>query len=380
MALIPCKSCGRRISTSAPHCPHCAQSGDEAQTSMGRDGIPKDADGPAPDVTHAGPASGWGQAAGAATVLAIAALSILYWATDGSRPDKRLLEDGSGEEQRHNLQPMGAMQEAAPVEVAMPEARANPSDVAAAVAPIRSAPRPGDAPPNVARQTNERGEPALRDELKKPSHDLAKALLENVCAGSPRLIRAEGFGGVEMVACEVCPAFTTEAGDRSNEFHIAKYIRGHFFGDESEQIVAFYSGCEPHSANEGGRIIFETRAGAWRPVSVDEGSGVADACLSVVASQGRSGLVCQTSYIGFGDYSFSIHYHAFLGRKPHRRELVGVEYQYEMDDGLRGEQFYGWSIHPSDGGGAALYVGIDKFAGGEKPVSSRVEKFVLPSR
>ncbi|WP_133621905.1 hypothetical protein [Bradymonas sediminis] len=228
----------------------------------------------------------------------------------------------------------------------------------------------------VPRRTNAYGEPILDDALQKPPVGLAKRLLEGICDAPPEVSPPTIVEPGEVVTCRRCPAFTADAGARANEFRIAKYIRGYFGDHKAERIVAFYRGCEPHSSNFGGRIIYEARATGWQPRQIDEGSGVADACLKVPVSTHRDDLVCTSSYMGFGEYSSSINYYSFAGHKPRRSELIATRFSANSE-AEGGSQFYGWRLQSERAGEARLYVGVEEV--GERG-ASRVESFELPVR
>lgn len=378
MALVECQICGKSISSVAPRCPHCARA---------------EADRPIKDSSAArgrsAMRSDW-TAAGLAILLVILVGVFIYW----PRPpedlgDEPVVADAPGENnaQSEDSEPEGRPEDEGPRRLGPEEdadaknSERDSSKDAGPRAPKQHELKQGQKEPpaqlTVERRTDRSGAPVLSSDLKRPAEQLASDLLRGLCNEAPRRRSTSRPGEEPAVICDICPDFTTAAGERSEEFELVKYIPGRFFGDGREQLVAYYSGCEPHSANFGGRVVFERAENRWKPSITEEGAGIDDACLKFAATTDRDELVCAHTYMGWGDYLFSVHRYSLGGGFSRRSEITKASYHEDSSGELNGERFYGWALERRGSRRFILHMGVEEVSGGARGEKARVDKFSL---
>jgi hypothetical protein len=96
----------------------------------------------------------------------------------------------------------------------------------------------------------------------------------------------------DVLACQTCPKWTTDPGAGQLAARAIHY--GHFTSPDADQALVATSGCEPHSENWGGSMLFTSHQGKWRFDRYLEGA-ITDNCAAILRAGGRTILVCSRS-------------------------------------------------------------------------------------
>jgi hypothetical protein len=104
------------------------------------------------------------------------------------------------------------------------------------------------------------------------------------------------------VGCRTCPPFEGPAAvsdgriavDGKDFFELELYIPGHFTAESSEQRLAVFNGCEPHSSNWGGTLIAERQGDKFRSLRYLTGLHP-QTCKAYHRPDGRDLAVCEFS-------------------------------------------------------------------------------------
>jgi hypothetical protein len=104
------------------------------------------------------------------------------------------------------------------------------------------------------------------------------------------------------VGCRSCPPFEGAAAvsdgriavDGKDFFELELYISGHFTAPNSDQRLAVFNGCEPHSSNWGGTLIAERQGAKFKSVRYLSGLHP-QRCLAYHRADGRDLAVCEFS-------------------------------------------------------------------------------------
>jgi hypothetical protein len=104
------------------------------------------------------------------------------------------------------------------------------------------------------------------------------------------------------VGCRTCPPFEGAAAvsdgriavDGKEFFELELYIPGHFTAANSDQRMAVFNGCEPHSSNWGGTLIAERRGEKFESVRYLSGLHP-QRCQAYHRADGRDLAVCEFS-------------------------------------------------------------------------------------
>jgi hypothetical protein len=93
----------------------------------------------------------------------------------------------------------------------------------------------------------------------------------------------------EVLACQTCPKWTTDPG--AGQLAATAIHYGHFTSLDADQALVATTGCEPHSANWGGSMLFTSHQGKWRFDRYLQGA-ITDNCAALQRTDGRTILVC----------------------------------------------------------------------------------------
>lgn len=125
------------------------------------------------------------------------------------------------------------------------------------------------------------------DERKPPPAAEARQFLGMVCPSS-RIVNDEYRP--RMLACQICPRWTGLWDVGTLAALAINY--GHFTKPDADQALVAAEGCEPHSENNGGSLLFTKHDGNWRFTTYFEGV-ITDNCTKLQRTDGRTILVCE---------------------------------------------------------------------------------------
>ena len=124
--------------------------------------------------------------------------------------------------------------------------------------------------------------PVFPDDTQDPKQAGGAELLEAVCPGHVVV----GKNIECKIVCPVDAAFNNES-----EWTLAGVTRGHFLSPRSDDAVLSMVGCEPHSYNFGGTILFTRRSGKWTKLWY-KGGVPTENCHRGKLQSGREILIC----------------------------------------------------------------------------------------
>ena len=118
-----------------------------------------------------------------------------------------------------------------------------------------------------------------------PSRQLA--MLKAVCD--------EGTLGIEdgVPVCKVCPAFTSQTGEKNASLRINNVIEGAFTRAGVAEALIDLEGCEPHANLYGGTVLLERTDKGWKRGLYEPGFR-ADECITFRTIELNQALACNT--------------------------------------------------------------------------------------
>lgn len=135
-----------------------------------------------------------------------------------------------------------------------------------------------------------------------PTLEMARDLLHAVCPADA--IAATGQHGVNA-GCKSCPEIgVSEVGASSvasgeAAFSLQGVTYGSFTRERVQEVVASFSGCEPHVNNFGGSVLLEETSAGWKVKNYQPGF-ISDECSKYALRSGRDLLLCHGGYVGQG--------------------------------------------------------------------------------
>lgn len=129
-----------------------------------------------------------------------------------------------------------------------------------------------------------------------PTEKEALTLLEAVCGQGN--VAVKGQGADKNFACKTCPSFIKNEGLPA-PFTLEKVVYGSFSEAGTREVLADFSGCEPHAANWGGSVLLRRSSRGWSMVTYESGLRSSD-CLKFPSQNNRDFLVCLGGYVGMG--------------------------------------------------------------------------------
>jgi hypothetical protein len=158
----------------------------------------------------------------------------------------------------------------------------------------------------------------LRTETVQPSLTETRSLLAGICG--PEHVQADEDDG--SLYCDAVPGYPGRDKDSCGLDIRRGVLRGHFTSPQADEIVADYTGCEPHAGDYGGSILLRKENGLWRRIAYFPGERAAR-CLVFPRRDGRDALVCAGAFSGQGSYGAHIELRSLKsGVKP--EDLLGV--------------------------------------------------------
>ncbi len=139
--------------------------------------------------------------------------------------------------------------------------------------------------------------PVFPDDTQDPKQAGGAELLEAVCPGH--------VVAGKYIECKiVCP--TDIAFDNESDWTLGAVVRGHFLSPTSDDAALSMEGCEPHSYNFGGTILFTRKSGKWTKLWY-KGGVPTETCHRGKLQGGREILVCLGQFGGQGAESTELY-------------------------------------------------------------------------
>ena len=162
--------------------------------------------------------------------------------------------------------------------------------------------------------------PVFPDDSQDPKQAGGAELLEAVCPGHVVVEK-----NIECkIVCPVDIAFKNES-----DWTLDAIVRGHFLSSTSDDAVLSMSGCEPHSFNFGGTILFTRQSGKWTKLWYKGGVPTSN-CHRGKLQSGREILVCLGEWGAQGGVSMELYVEDMLAPKEalmadHGPTFFGIE-------------------------------------------------------
>ena len=138
--------------------------------------------------------------------------------------------------------------------------------------------------------------PPMENQGRQPDATEAAAILKAVCGASAQVKDSpQGFEAY----CTPCPDFTSLHGLTTEHFRLRFVLPGNFTAPASQDLVAFFEGCELLTENFGGAVLLNKTGDGWkmarfvsalRPVAV----------RAIRLNAGRDELFAVSNAVGLG--------------------------------------------------------------------------------
>jgi hypothetical protein len=111
----------------------------------------------------------------------------------------------------------------------------------------------------------------------------------------------EGTLSIEhgIPVCSVCPAFTSQAGEKNATLRINNVIEGAFTRADAAEALIDLDGCEPHSSMYGGAVLLERTEKGWRRGLYQPGFRAGE-CITFRTVERSQALACNVVDIAQG--------------------------------------------------------------------------------
>jgi hypothetical protein len=138
--------------------------------------------------------------------------------------------------------------------------------------------------------------PAMENQAHRPDAAEAVPLLKAICETGAQI--RETPRGAQMY-CSPCPDFTSMHGLTMQQFQLRWVLPGSFTASGSQDIAAFFEGCEPLTANFGGAVLLNKTADGWKMARYDPAVSPVSA-RTIRLNTGRDLLFSESNAIGLG--------------------------------------------------------------------------------
>jgi len=106
--------------------------------------------------------------------------------------------------------------------------------------------------------------PAMENQAHAPDKTAATAILQAVCGSGGQVQDAPQSTGAARMFCSPCPDFTSMHGLTTQQFNLRFVLEGSFTAPGSQDLAAFFEGCEPLSDNFGGAVLLNRNGDGWK--------------------------------------------------------------------------------------------------------------------
>src|SRR5215472_4514143 len=138
--------------------------------------------------------------------------------------------------------------------------------------------------------------PAMENQAHQPDKTEAAAILKAVCDTAAQV--KDTPQGTQMY-CNPCPDFTSLHGLTTQQFDLRWALPGSFTTPGSRDLVVFFEGCEPLSANFGGAVLLNKDGSGWKMGRYDSALNPV-AVRTVRLAAERDVLFAEGNFIGLG--------------------------------------------------------------------------------
>jgi hypothetical protein len=139
----------------------------------------------------------------------------------------------------------------------------------------------------------------------------------------------------QAAGCRSCPSFTSffdpegasekasgeAAVDRSVAFILEDVIFGHFTAPRSNEVVASFSGCEPHNYNFGGTVLLQQTSAGWVRTQYAP-AVISKNCRAYTLASGREILFCEQEFGALNTLLSWVYDYDFSKPYPAQRDAV----------------------------------------------------------
>src|SRR5215469_13321837 len=108
--------------------------------------------------------------------------------------------------------------------------------------------------------------PPMENQARKPDATEAAAILQAVCGAGAQV--KDSPQGAQMY-CSPCPDFTSLHGLTTEQFQLRWVLAGSFTAPGSQDLAAFFEGCELLSENFGGAVLLNKTGDDWKMARYD---------------------------------------------------------------------------------------------------------------
>jgi hypothetical protein len=103
--------------------------------------------------------------------------------------------------------------------------------------------------------------PPMENQARTPNATEAAAILKAVCGAGAQVKNSPQ--GTQMY-CSPCPDFTSLQGLTTEQFQLRWVLAGNFTAPGSQDLAAFFEGCELLSEGFGGAVLLNKAADGWK--------------------------------------------------------------------------------------------------------------------
>jgi hypothetical protein len=134
--------------------------------------------------------------------------------------------------------------------------------------------------------------PPMENQARMPQATEAAAILKAVCGAGAQVKDSQMY-------CSPCPDFTSLHGLTTEQFQLRFVLAGNFTAPGSQDLAAFFEGCELFSENFGGAVLLNKVADGWKMARYYSALRPV-AARAIRLSTGRDELFGVSNTIGLG--------------------------------------------------------------------------------
>jgi hypothetical protein len=136
----------------------------------------------------------------------------------------------------------------------------------------------------------------MENQARIPDATEAAAILKAVCGAGAQV--KDSPQGAQM-SCSPCPDFTSLHGLTTEQFQLRFVLGGNFTAPDSQDLAAFFEGCELLSENFGGAVLLNKAGDGWKMARYDSALRPV-AVRAIRLSAGRDELFGVNNSVGLG--------------------------------------------------------------------------------
>ena len=137
--------------------------------------------------------------------------------------------------------------------------------------------------------------PAMESQARIPDAAEGAAILKAVCGDGAKIDSSQGA----VMSCSPCPDFTSLHGLTTEKFRLRFVLGGNFTAADSQDLAAFFEGCELFTDNFGGAVLLNKAGDGWK-MGRYVSALMPDAVRTIRLAAGRDELFGEANSIGLG--------------------------------------------------------------------------------